>query len=129
MKKLALSLLMLCTAVAFGQTSSQAMFVKLEIPRREPVLITVTYEEALRLTRSTQPYTIGFWIEAALRKSKLHHTVTKRSGRDWVSEIAGVRENARGKWVTFVDGERLEIHMNTQPAEAAHSIKLVYETS
>jgi hypothetical protein len=126
-KALVLGLSMFCIP-ALAQTSSQAMFVKFEIPRRQAMLVTITYEEALRLTRSKQPYTIGFWIEGALLKSKLHYTITKRSGRDWVSEIGGVRESAKGKWVTFVDGERLEIHMNTQPAEGAHSIRLVYET-
>jgi hypothetical protein len=104
------------------------MFVKFDVPRREPMLVTVSYEEALRLTKSTQTYTIGFWIEAALRKSKMPHRISRLNGRDWVSEIAGVRENAKSKWVVFVDGERLEVHMNTQPAQGAHSIKLVYES-
>ncbi len=121
-------LLLLLALPAAAQTSSQAMFVKLDIPRREPLLVTVTYEEALRLTKSTQTFTIGFWIEAALRKSKLPHRIGRRNGRDWVAEIAGVRENAKARWVVFVDGERLEIHMNTQPAQGAHSIKLVYES-
>ena len=112
---------------AVAQTSSQAMFVKLDIPRREPVLVTVTYEEALRLTKSTQTFTISFWVDAALRKSKLPHRISRVNGREWVAEIAGVRENAKAKWVVFVDGERLESHMNTQPAQGAHSIKLVYE--
>ena len=120
-------LLSLLAQSASGQTSSQAMFVKFEIPGRTAVLINVSYEEALRLTKSTQTFTIGFWVEAALLKSKLRHIIGRRNGRDWVMEIAGVRENARSKWVVFADGERLEVHMNTQPAQGAHSIKLVYE--
>ncbi len=121
-------LLSLLAQSAAAQTSSQAMFVKFDIPRREPVLVTVTYEEALRLTRSKQTFTIGFWVEAALLKSKLRHRIGRLNGRDWVADIAGVRENAKAKWVVFVDGERLEVHMNTQPAEGAHSIKLEYES-
>jgi hypothetical protein len=119
-----LSLLAQCAA---AQTSSPAMFVKLDIPRRAPVLVTVTYEEALRLTNSKQTFTIGFWVEAALLKSRVPHRIGRLNGRDWVAEIAGVRETRKARWVVFVDGERLEVHMNTQPAAGAHSIKLVYE--
>lgn len=120
-------LLSLLAQSAAAQMPSQAMFVKFDIPRREPLLITVSYEEALRLTKSQQIYTIGFWVEAALLKAKVRHRIGRLNGRDWVAEIAGVRENAKARWVVFVDGERLEVHMNTQPAQGAHSIKLVYE--
>ena len=127
MRFLSAILLLVLAHVAAAQTSSQAMFVKVDIPRREPVMVTVSYEEALRLTKSTQTYNIGFWVEAALRKARIPHRIGRHNGRDWVAEIAGVRETAKAKWVVFVDGERLEVHMNTQPAQGAHSIKLVYE--
>jgi hypothetical protein len=126
--RLVLALLLASLACTAGaQTSSQAMFVKFEVPRREPVLVTVSYEEALRLSKTKSTVTIGFWIEAALAKSKLRHHVNRVNGREWVTQIAGVRETAKARWVVFVDGERVEVHMNTRPAFGAHSIRLAYE--
>jgi hypothetical protein len=78
-------------------------------------------------THEKLPYTVEFWLKGALAKAGLKYAISREKGNVRITEIAGVREDAHGKWVYYVNGVRSIYHINTQAGHDLRSIRFVFE--
>jgi len=118
---------LLWPALAVAQHAVPIVPVKFEFPDREAVSVSVTYEEVVALTHEKLAYTIEFWLKGALAKAGLNYSIKREPGNTRVTEIAGVREDAHGEWIYYVNGIRSIYHINTQTTQGLRSIRFVFK--
>ena len=119
--------LTLWAGLATAQQAVPSVPVTFEFGGRDPVTVSVTYEEVVELIHEKHPYMIQFWVAGALAKAVLKYSIERQQGHNRISEIAGVREDAHGEWVYYVNGIRSIYHINTQSADGLRSIRFVFK--
>lgn len=88
--------------------------------------VALTYPEAADILREKLPYTVDFWVRAALRKLHLRYKTEQQQGKvacDKIVQIEDVANSTGQEWVYFVDGMLSPYCINNQIAANIKTIR------
>ena len=127
MLALALAVAAAAPAIAQSARSIESIGVSFDFPDGSAKRTTVTADEVEALTGQRPAYKLLPWVHAALRKLEISHKSSpEKGGGIALTEIAGVANGPRGRWVYAVNGVASPYQLNTQTIEGVNQIAFSY---